>query len=159
MPLATAKHAPAPQTEATSLVADDVRARLRGALRDRYGDGIDVDGATGPRAAWLACTLPEGRRHHEMVLFARASTGADALDALVDYLDGLLAEVAGAGVAGKRGRARGTADGFFLPLDFEGRPYDGGFVFVRGEVRDFDAETQAARLLGEPPPMRWVRNG
>jgi hypothetical protein len=41
-----------------------------------------------------------------------------------------------------------------LPLDWEGRPFERGVVFVRGEVRDYVAERQAAMLLQEeaPPP-------
>jgi hypothetical protein len=130
------------------------RARLRGALRDRYGERLDVDGGVGTAAAFLACHVPVGRRTHELVVFARAADGGAAHDVLVDYLDGLLEEMHG---AGDKKRARGADEGFFLPLDFEGRPYDDGFVFVRGEVRDFEAEKEAARLLGEPLPERLVR--
>ncbi|HEY4223363.1 MAG TPA: hypothetical protein VGO62_18525 [Myxococcota bacterium] len=79
------------------------------------------------------------RRVHEIVVFAR---GDGARDRAVDYLDGVVAELAKAGG--------------YLPLDFEGRPYNGELVFVRGEVRDYLAEAEAARLLGEDPPKRGL---
>ena len=122
------------------------RARLRGALRDSYGAGLDVDGREGQGAAMLVAVVGPARRAHEILVFAR---GDDAKAVAVDYLDGLLAEIVGEG--------RGPDAGYFLPLGWAPRDYDGHVVWVRGEVRDYLAEEEAARLLGEPAPPRAVR--
>ncbi len=146
------RRAPDLDGEATTALDDDVRARLVGALRDRYGDTLDVDGSTGSRAAWLVCTLPASRTVHEVTVFARANDGGSALDRVTDYLDGVLHEMHA------RTTARTPEHGYFLPLDFQGRPFAGGVVFVRGEVRDYAAEALAAQLLGEALPLRRVRS-
>jgi hypothetical protein len=102
-----------------------------------------VGGRTGANAAVAIAVVGTERRAHEVFVFARGpGKGLDGpLGACVDVLDGLLKELIG-------------DDDAFLPLDWEGRPFDGGVVFVRGEVRDYLAEREAAKLLGEdmPPP-------
>ncbi len=122
---------------------------VAGALRERHGraaaQGLAVDGRAGPGAAALCARLGDDRKAHEVFVFAR---GDGAVDRAVDYLDGLVAEIDETG---------GPDAGFFLPLDWEGRPFDDEVVFVRGEVRDYAAEAEAARLLGEAAPARGLR--
>jgi hypothetical protein len=131
--------------EARDRIDAKSRAELQATLRDQYGDALHLDGATGERAAWLACALGDlEKRAHELVVFARGHDGGDAMDRCIDYLDGVLAELT-------------RTDGGTLPLDFEGRPFDDGFVFVRGEVRDYAAERAAAQLLGEDAPASLIR--
>ena len=97
-----------------------------------------ADAPVGYVLAYLCAADDPGLR-----IFAthRIVRGDGALDRAVDYLDGVLAEL---------------ADDAFLPLDWEGRTYDDGHVFVRGEVRDYVAEEAAAKLLGEAPPPRGL---
>lgn len=122
-------------------ILDDVEA----ALSRRFADQrVRVDARTGPRAAWIGAAVPAGSRVHEVEVFARDVDGElldGALGVVVDYLQAVVAEMDGDA---------------YLPLDWEGRPYGDAVVFVRGEVRDYDAEEQAARLLGEDPPPRVV---
>ncbi len=111
-----------------------------GEVDDDVADGNEaLDGG----AAVAIAVVGTERRAHEVFVFARGrGTGLDGpLGACVDVLDGLLRELVG-------------SDDAYLPLDWEGRPFDGGVVFVRGEVRDYLAEREAAKLLGEdmPPP-------
>ena len=76
-----------------------------------------------------------------------AGEGLDGpLATAVDVVDGILQ-----GVVGR--------DDAFVPLDWEGRAYEGGVVFVRGEVRDYVAEEAAAALLGEALPPRAIGVG
>lgn len=124
------------------------RATLRGHLRDAYGAQLEVDGRLGADAALLAAVIGPERKAHEILVFAR---GDDAKAVAIDYLDGLLAEIVGAG--------HGPDEGYYLPLGWAPRDYDGEVVWVRGEVRDYLAEEEAARLLGEEPPPRAVRRG
>jgi hypothetical protein len=144
MPSSDPQRPPDLDREATTAMDDRARAVLRGALRDRHGEHLDVDGAKGERAAWIVCEVDEGRRVHEITVFSRGDNAEEAHDRCVDYLDGTLAEM---------------VEGSFLPLDFEGRPFDDGVVFVRGELRDFAAEREAAALLEEEPPQRRLRKG
>lgn len=124
------------------------RATLRGHLRDAYGAQLEVDGRLGAAAACLAAVVGPERKAHEILVFAR---GKDAKAVAIDYLDGLLKEIVG---------ARHDPDaGYYLPLGWAPRDYDGEVVWVRGEVRDYLAEEEAARLLGEEPPPRAVRRG
>lgn len=126
---------------------DTERAALRGALRDQWGDGLDVDGREGDDAALLAAGLGPSTRAHEITVFAR---GAEAKALALDYLDGLLAEIVG--------ERHGPEEGYFLPLGFAPRDFDGDVVWVRGEVRDYRTEEEAAKLLGEEAPPRAVRS-
>jgi hypothetical protein len=125
----------------------ELLASMEQALLERHGAalaarGLTVQARAGSAAAVLLAVLPDGRRSHELFVFARGEGG---LDRAVDYLDGLVGELA------KKGAARRL-----LPLDWEGRPFDGDVVFVRGELRDYAAEEEAAKLLGEPPPPRGL---
>lgn len=120
---------------------------LRGLLRDAHGSALDFDAREGTDAAVAVAVVGPERKAHEVFVFAR---GAEAKSAVVDYLDGLLHEVIGKG--------RNPDAGYYLPLAWTPRDYDGMVVWVRGEVRDYLAEAEAARLLGEEPPPRGVRN-
>jgi hypothetical protein len=150
--------------ECPSALGADLRDELRAALRARHADRLgvdaggvsevlDVDALTGPRAAIAVAVVGTARRAHEVFVFARGATGnaQNVLDGplgvVVDYLDGILDELVG-------------ADDAFLPLDWEGRPFKHQrgpcVVFVRGEVRDYLAEDEAARLLQEDPAPRAI---
>jgi len=147
--------------ELDSSLRDDLRRALRERHADRLGVdergvalALDVDAMTGQRAAVAVVVTGTVRRAHEVFAFTRATDPHDGdaglegpLGVVVDYLDGLLDELI-------------AADDGFLPLDWEGRPYsDGGrrvAVFVRGEVRDYVAEEEAARLLQEEPLARAI---
>lgn len=117
------------------------------ALRRVAGTELAVQGRTGPNAVVVLAALPAGRRTHEVFVFTRGAPGGGAQDRALDYLGGLVEELT---------RKGGPDEGYHLPLDWEGRPYDGNLVFVRGEVRDYAAEEEAARLLEEPPPPRGL---
>lgn len=146
---ATDRRAPDPAREAATALDAALTSSLRRALHERHaarlpaGHTLEVGGRTGPGAAMAIAVVGTERRAHEVFVFARGQgTGLDGpLGVCVDLLDGLLQELVG-------------DDEAFLPLDWEGRPFDGGVVFVRGEVRDYLAEREAAKLLGEemPPP-------
>lgn len=125
---------------------DRERATLRAALRDRWGAQLDVDGREGKDAALLAAVLGPATRAHEISVFAR---GTESKAVALDYLDGLLAEMVGEG--------HDPDAGYFLPLGWAPRDFDGHVVWVRGEVRDYGAEEAAAKLLGEDTPPRAVR--
>lgn len=127
-------------TPVDGVLLDDVEAALSARFADQR---VAVDARTGPRAAWVGAAVPEGRRVHEVEVFARDVDG-EGLDGALGVVLDYLAEIVPA------------LDEGYLPLDWEGRPYDGGVVFVRGEVRDYEAEAQAAALLGEEPPPRVV---
>jgi hypothetical protein len=140
-----------------------VRDDLRRGLRERHAErldvdphgvdeALDVDAMTGRGAAVAVAVSGTARRAHEVFVFARARSSRDAsipraLAIVVDYLDGVLEELVG-------------VDDAFLPLDWEGRPYhhdaDDVIVFVRGEVRDYLAEEEAAKLLEEDAPPRAI---
>jgi len=145
----TDRRTPDPAREAATALDADLTFTLHRALHERHaarlpaGHSLEVGGRTGPGAAVAIAVVGTERRAHEVFVFARGKgTGLDGpLGACVDVLDGLLRELVG-------------SDDAYLPLDWEGRPFDGGVVFVRGEVRDYLAEREAAKLLGEdmPPP-------
>lgn len=147
-------------------VASALRDDLRAGLRDRHAarldvdahgiaETLDVDAMVGRNAAVAVAVVGTARRAHELFVFARASDDAGAsgdavpraLAVVVDYLDGVLDELVG-------------DDDAFLPLDWEGRPWQHGndsvVVFVRGEVRDYVAEEEAAKLLEEDTPPRAI---
>lgn len=135
---------PAPKTEAPDVLPDDMRAEVEQALNEGYadqledGERITVELRTGPRSAWLLARLGTPAKAFELELFTRDVEGElfdGALGLLVDYLDGVLEEWLGNDREG------------FLPLDFEGRPYDGHVIFARGELRDYEAEAAAEALL------------
>jgi hypothetical protein len=146
---ATDRRAPDPAREAPGALDTELTFTLHRALHERHaarlpaGHSLEVGGRTGANAAIAIAVVGTERRAHEVFVFARGpGTGLDGpLGTCVDVLDGLLQELIG-------------DDDAFLPLDWEGRPFDGGVVFVRGEVRDYLAEREAAKLLGEdmPPP-------
>jgi hypothetical protein len=147
--------------ELDAALRDDLRRALRERHAERLGVdergvalALDVDAMTGDRAAVAVAVTGTVRRAHEVFVFTRATgpKGGDAgldgpLGVAVDYLDGLLDELI-------------DADDGSLPLDWEGRPYADGerrvVVFVRGEVRDYVAEEEAARLLQEDPAARAI---
>lgn len=138
---------PDPERECPRWLDDTERATLRGALRDQWGAELDMDGREGNDATLLSAALGPATRAHEISVFAR---GAEAKALALDYLDGLLAEIVGEG--------HGPDAGYFLPLGWAPRDFDGEVVWVRGEVRDYRAEEEAARLLGEEAPPRAVRS-
>jgi hypothetical protein len=128
----------APDPRETPEPADPELLRdLRVALEQRHHP-LTVDGREGDDAAVLACVVGEETRAHEIFVFAR---GPDAMDRCIDYLDAVLGEL---------------DDDAYLPLDWEGRPFGDGHVFVRGEARSYVAEDEAAKLLGEPAPPRGL---
>lgn len=145
-------------------VAPAVRDDLRAGLRDRHAarlnvdahgidEALDVDAMVGRAAAVVVAVVGTARRAHELFVFARAPEADDdgavprPLAVVVDYLDGVLDELVG-------------NDDAFLPLDWEGRRWkhdgDDVIVFVRGEVRDYIAEEEAAKLLEEDAPPRAI---
>lgn len=131
--------------ETPSEIDDGVRGDLERALTTRAmpaGTAVHVEGKQGPKAAVVCVVIGGERRAHELFVFARAPTSSEALDRCIDYVDGVVRELARAG------------EERFLPLDWEGRPFGDAIVYVRGEVRDYLAEEQAAALLGEPVPAR-----
>lgn len=136
------KRAPALEHEAAAPLDEALRVQVEQALVARHGLTLTLHGRRGPRAVVLCAVLPESRRSHEVFVFAR---GQRAEERAIDALDGLMQAIA---------RTGGPAHGHHLPLDWEGRPYDGDVIFVRGEVRDYLAEEEAARLLEEPAPPR-----
>lgn len=127
--------------ELLAMAAEALSMRIAGALGPH--DEIELVGKVGNRAAYIRTRVGPRQRPHEMELFVREVPGAGfegALGVLVDYLDGVLEEWAASGREGT------------LPLDYEGRPYeleDGGTisVYVRGEVRDLEAEAGATQWL------------
>ena len=135
--------------EADASLDAELTFSLHRALFERYaarlpgGHTLEVGGRVGRSAAVAIAVVGTERRAHEVFVFARGTgSGLDGpLGAAVDVLDGLLDHLV-------------DDDDAFLPIDWEGRPFDSGIVFVRGEVRDYLAEREAAKLLGEnmPPP-------
>jgi hypothetical protein len=163
VPAPSPKAPPDLSRECPDAVDDAVLADIRRALRERHADRLgvdsrgvaehlDIDAMTGSArnagAAVAVAVTGTIRRAHEVFVFARdGGVGHDldgALGVVVDTLDALLEELVG-------------ADDAFLPLDWEGRPDGkGGVVFVRGEVRDYVAEEEAAKMLGEDTPERAI---
>lgn len=137
---------PDPAHECTRPLDDDERVMVRGLLRDSHGGTFDVDGRAGDGAAQVVAVIGPERAAHEVHVFAR---GADAKETVLDYLDGLLGEIIG--------NEHDPAHGHYLPLDWTPRDYDTHVVWVRGEVRDYLAEEEAAKLLGEEPAPRAAR--
>ncbi len=129
--------------EVTAPIDEELRANLELALAKKVG-AVRVEGRRGAKAAVVVAIVGDERRAHELFVFARGPTGEEAFDRVIDYVDGVVDELA----RGKEER--------FLPLDWEGRTYANDVVFVRGEVRDYLAEEQAAELLGEPAPVRGL---
>ncbi len=140
---------------------DTLRNDLRRAVRERHAarlgldahgadEALDVDAMVGPEAAIVVCVVGTARRAHELYVFTRSRAGGGldgALGIAIDYIDGVLEEAIG-------------SEDAFLPLDWEGRPFDvdgeSCVVFVRGEVRDYVAEEAAAVLLGEEQAPRAI---
>ncbi|MBI1948084.1 MAG: hypothetical protein HYS27_20505 [Deltaproteobacteria bacterium] len=137
---------PDPERECGRLLDDRERAVMCGLLRDCHGQALDADGREGDAAALMVASIGPERAAHEVLVFAR---GEGAKEVALDYLDGLLDEIVG--------KQHDPAHGFYLPLDWTPRDYDRHVVWVRGEVRDYLAEEEAAKLLGEPAPPRAVR--
>jgi hypothetical protein len=141
------RRAPDLDKETPDALDEELRRDLESALRADVVTGalLSVEGRAGKDATALAVVLGDERHAHEIFVFAR---GKGSRDRAVDYLGGVVDEVV---------RTGGPDNGYYLPLDWEGRPFDGDVVFVRGEVRDYVAEEEAARLLEEPPPPRGLR--
>jgi hypothetical protein len=131
--------------ETPAPIDEDTRAQLEHALRSRMSapaTPVHVEGRHGAKAAVLVAVIGAERHAHELFVFSRAPVGVHAMSRCIDYLDGIVKELAR------------SHEKRFLPLDWEGRPYAGGIVFVRGEVRDYVAEEPAAQLLDEAAPAR-----
>ena len=116
---------------------------LRHDARLPPGAQLELVGSAGATAAAIVAVTTVGRLHREIFVFARAATTAAAVDAVVDVIDDVLAKCLG-------------VDRPPLPLDWQGRPFAGALVFVRGELRDYAAEEAAAELLGETPLPRAI---
>jgi len=146
------RRAPDPSSECPTPLTPSTFADVSRALRSRHeqrlpaGEHLELAGHVGPHAAIVVAVVSEGRRHREVLVFARgAGDGLDGpLGAVVDVLDDVLGKVVG-------------VDRPALPLDWQGRPWAGGaVVFLRGELRDYAAEEAAAVLLDEAPPPRAI---
>ena len=131
-------------TDAEPAITDNLRA----AWRKRQGPDLEVTARTGPGAAAVVVVVGTARRAAEIFAFARGSgTGIDGpLAIAIDTADALLSQL----IAGKALRS-------FLPLDWEGTPLKGSVVFVRGEVREYAAEAEAAILLQEELPPGAIK--
>ena len=147
-----ARRAPDLSSECPLPLSPSTFADVSRALRARHehrvpaGEQLELAGHTGQNAAVVVAVVSEGRRHREVLVFARGEGGGldGPLGAVVDVLDDVLGKVIG-------------VDRPALPLDWQGRPWAGGaVVFVRGELRDYAAEEAAAVLLGETPPPRAI---
>jgi hypothetical protein len=169
---------PKPALETPTLLHPEQRLQLEAALRARVVAAIDdVDdiggvafGASIGRGAALAVAVcGDDDRAFEVFVFVRgALDGADgsidgsvdsgdddaprppwsldgALGVAVDILDAVVGDVVKALVAG---------DTSGPPLDWHYREVDGHDTFVRGELRKYALEEQAAALLGDPVPPR-----
>jgi hypothetical protein len=139
-----ARRAPDPAAETTDRVDGGLLSQIIDALADRHAlDETELDGRTGAGTGWLRARIGPETETWEVELFVR-NVGGEALDGalgvLVDYLDGFLEGWTSAGREG------------WAPLDWEGRPYaldddELCVVYVRGEVRNLDAERARDRLL------------
>ncbi len=118
---------------------------LRSTWRARHGSDLDLRAHTGSKAAAVVVVVGTPTRAHELFVFARGpgSGLAGPLAAAIDAADALLLALA----ADERRPA---------PLDWQGETLGDHVVFVRGERRDYCAEEEAARLLGEEPPPRGL---
>jgi hypothetical protein len=104
------------------------------ALRERHGMDIEVEGRTGKNAAILCAMIPEKRKTIELFVLVSAP---NAVEQAMDFIDATIPEL-------KKGRT--------LPLDWEQR----GAAIVRGETRDYEAEAEAAKLLGDQQRPRGI---
>ena len=135
-------------------VEHELHEQLASALRERHArrlppdHRLDIAAVVGDAAAAIVVVVGTDRRAHEVFVCARGpGEGLEGpLAAAVDVVDGILQGVVG-------------TDDAFVPLDWEGRAFEGGVVFVRGEVRDYVAEEAAAALLGEDLPPRAIGPG
>jgi hypothetical protein len=135
---------PAPDRETPDPLRTGLSVDLNDALNERHGPGLDagehirLEARLGPRAAWILARVGTDQRAFEMELFAREVSGEElegALGVLVDWLDGALGEWLAAGREG------------WVGLDWDRRELDGVSLWVRGELRDYEAEALADRLL------------
>jgi hypothetical protein len=141
-----------PATQQLPSPDDETHAELREALtldvahglNERHGESLEegervsVQARTGPEAAWVRARVGTEQRAFEMELFARGVPGEElegALGVLVDWLDGALEQWLAAGREG------------WVGLDWDRRTLDGVSLFVRGGLRDYEAEAMADRLL------------
>ena len=122
-----------------------ITAELRATWRKRHGPDLELAAQTGTGAAAVVVVVGTWQRAHEVFVFTRgAGAGLDGpLGAAVDVADRLLLRL----LAGEELRA-------LLPLDWEGQEDQAGVVFVRGELRSYSAEEEAAALLDEEAPPR-----
>ena len=136
--------APEPDREAPRAVREPLLRDITAALTARHSDTLDdgehirVEARTGDDAAWLRARVGTDARAWQVELFARSVPGHEldgALAVLVDWLDGALLEW-----------ARGGRDAW-LGLDWDRRAVDDVTLWVRGELRDYEAEAMADRLL------------
>ncbi|MFZ9889793.1 MAG: hypothetical protein ACO3JL_20040, partial [Myxococcota bacterium] len=135
---------PSPEEEASTPLDDVLLADIEDALLERHSaalqdsERLEVDGATGSRAAFLRFAVGDDQLRHEGELFVRGAAGPSldgALGTLVDFLDGLL-----------DGWARGGRVDW-LPLDWATYSYDQTTVWGRGDVRRPHLEHEADALL------------
>lgn len=137
-----------PPPDAEEAAPDDVpeavRKDVEDALNEHHGSALDegerivVAARHGDQAAWVRARVGDDRRAHEMELCAVDIAGDlldGALGVLVDWLDGALDEW----LAHDREAWVGVA---WQPRDLEGDT-----LWVRGEVRDFGAESLADEWL------------
>jgi hypothetical protein len=151
------KDPPRPAEECPEVLPQSEQAVIEEALHARHGqrlrpgETINIDVRTGLGSAAATVTIGSEHKAHEVHAFVRdlvdlADTDSPytaALSFVLDELDAILQQLVG-------------SDDHFLPLDFEGRPSGDAILYVRGEVRDYRAEREAARLLGEDAPERPV---
>lgn len=143
------RRAPQLEIECPDFIDDALQSALLAQVRKRHAHrlgsalGLTVSARAGSDAVCAIAVVRRGRRHHEIFVFGRGTTSTSAplegpLAPALDHLDGLVASLL-------------ADDDSYLPLDWTGleRDDDGGVLFVRGEVRDYEAEAEAARLLGE----------
>lgn len=128
-----------PQTVNPTLVAD-----LEDLLLQQHGsfltsdETIQVQIHTGSNAVCLKAQLGNGKSDHIFELFARETKNIDldtCLALIIDYLDATLDEF-----------FREDRNAFF-PLDFTPRSFEDLTIWVKHELRRFDCENEADKLL------------
>ena len=128
-----------PQAADPALVTD-----LRDLLLQQHesslvlNETIQVEIHTGSNAVCLKTRVGNGKSDHVFELFAREIKNIDldtCLALIIDYLDATLDEF-----------FREDRNAFF-PLDFTPRSFEGLTIWVKHELRRFDCENEADKLL------------